>query len=55
MERLWGISELKSDNISKCEQDPESDAKLVRFKLRVSWLRQTPRRVLEIILQLCNS
>ena len=39
-ERIWKgsreSSELNSDNISNCEQDPESDAKLVRFKLRVS-------------------
>ena len=35
-------SQLTSDNISNCEQDPESDAKRVHFILRVSWLRQTP-------------
>ena len=30
-------------NISNCEQDLERDAKWVRFKLRVTRLRQTPR------------
>ena len=36
MEGSRASSELKSDNISNCEQDPESEAKLVRFKLRMS-------------------